>query len=87
MFEDTRDIELPAGLFSFPSPLFSALKSGMNSLKYFAMKLDIMGRGGRKKDFWDIHTLHENRNIQSMIALYLEKYPYGFSEEKIVTDF
>lgn len=47
------------------------------------MKLDIMGRGGRKKDFWDVHGLHEVYTIAVMIGLYLEKYEYGFSEVEI----
>jgi hypothetical protein len=48
-----------------------------------AMKLDIIGRGGRKKDFWDLHALQEDYPISHMINLYLERYPYGHSEEDI----
>jgi hypothetical protein len=45
-----------------------------------AMKLDVIGRGGRKKDFWDIHMLLEQFNLKQLIGFYKKKYPYGFSE-------
>ena len=48
-----------------------------------AMKLDVIGRGGRKKDFWDIHMLLDTFTIQEMIGFYLLKYPYGFSETEL----
>lgn len=48
-----------------------------------AMKLDVIGRGGRKKDFWDLHALHDENSILDMIQFYLERYPYGHSENEI----
>lgn len=48
-----------------------------------AMKLDVIGRGGRMKDFWDIHLLHEHFPIKKMIALYQERYPYGFTSKEL----
>jgi hypothetical protein len=48
-----------------------------------AMKLDIIGRGGRKKDFWDLHELTNGYSIGAMIDLYKERYPYGYSDEDI----
>lgn len=47
------------------------------------MKIDIIGRTGRKKDFWDLHELHDNYSIDKMISLYREKFPYGFNEDEI----
>lgn len=49
-----------------------------------AMKLDVIARGGRKKDFWDIHALEEDYDISSMISFYKERYPYGYSEQEIL---
>ena len=37
-----------------------------------AMKLDVIGRGGRKKDFWDIHELHNTYLITEMLNLYVQ---------------
>lgn len=48
-----------------------------------AMKLETIGNGGRKKDFWDIHGLHDGYTIAEMIVLYLERYPYSHSGEEI----
>ncbi len=48
-----------------------------------AMKLEVIGNGGRKKDFWDIHRLHDDYTIPQMIALYLERYPYSHTGEEI----
>lgn len=41
-----------------------------------AMKIDAIVRGGRKKDFWDIHLLMDNYNLLEMIALHHERYPW-----------
>jgi predicted nucleotidyltransferase component of viral defense system len=41
-----------------------------------AMKLDVIARGGRKKDFWDIHELIDHYRLDMMIKYYFEKYPY-----------
>lgn len=49
-----------------------------------AMKLDVISRGGRKKDFWDLHFLHKYYNIKQMLSLYEERYPYGATQEECV---
>jgi len=41
-----------------------------------AMKLDVVQRGGRKKDFWDIHELMESFSFQQMLVLHQQRYPY-----------
>ncbi|PZR28262.1 MAG: hypothetical protein DI535_07605 [Citrobacter freundii] len=48
------------------------------------LMLDIMGRGGRQKDFWDLHTAHDYFEIGEMLAFYTERYPYGYSLDEIV---
>jgi predicted nucleotidyltransferase component of viral defense system len=42
-----------------------------------AMKLDVVLRGGRKKDFWDLHYYLEKVTIAEMILLYEQRYPYN----------
>lgn len=49
-----------------------------------AMKMDVVSRGGRKKDFWDLHLLHDEFSISQMLDLYAERYPYGASREESV---
>lgn len=42
-----------------------------------AMKMDVIQRGGRKKDFWDLHELLDKYTIDEMVSLHLERYPYS----------
>jgi predicted nucleotidyltransferase component of viral defense system len=41
-----------------------------------AMKMDVIARGGRKKDFWDIHDLIGDYSLNNMLALHKKRYPY-----------
>lgn len=55
-----------------------------------AMKLDVIARGGRKKDFWDIHELMNEYSFEDMIKLYKKQHPYGLNKagiKKKFTDF
>ena len=42
-----------------------------------AMKLDVVLRGGRKKDFWDLHYYLDKVTIDEMILFYEQRYPYN----------
>lgn len=55
-----------------------------------AMKVDIIQRGGRKKDFWDLHAVIDRYNIEKMLELHSLRYPYGHDRDLIInnlTDF
>lgn len=52
-----------------------------------AMKIDVVSRGGRKKDFWDIHELMETFSIEEMLHLHEERYPYSHDRQEIITKF
>ena len=49
-----------------------------------AMKLDVVGRGGRKKDFWDLHELLDSYSIDDMIKFYIKRYPYNHSRSELI---
>ena len=49
-----------------------------------AMKMDVISRGGRKKDFWDLHMLRNHYSEEQMLSLYEERYPYGATKEECV---
>ena len=49
-----------------------------------AMKMEIIGNGGRKKDFWDIHELLEYMPVEQMLALHEERYPYSHSKAVLI---
>ena len=39
-----------------------------------AMKIDVVQRGGRKKDFWDLHEVLNTYSIKDMIDLHEKRY-------------
>ena len=49
-----------------------------------AMKMEIIGNGGRKKDFWDIHELLDYMSIEQMLALHTERYPHSHNKEELI---
>lgn len=52
-----------------------------------AMKLDVISRGGRKKDFWDIHELMNEYSIFEMFSLHEKRYPYGHNQSLLKSNF
>lgn len=52
-----------------------------------AMKLDVVSRTGRKKDFWDIHELKDDYTIAEMFALHEQRYPYTHDRELLINNF
>lgn len=52
-----------------------------------AMKLDIVQRGGRKKDFWDLHALFESYRIGQMLQFHEKRYPYIHDKDLILRNF
>ncbi len=52
-----------------------------------AMKIDIVQRGGRKKDFWDLHELLDRYSPSQMMALHKIRYPFSHKEKTIRSNF
>jgi len=52
-----------------------------------AMKIDVIQRGGRKKDFWDLHDLLQSYDIDKMLNLHKQRYPYSHDTELIIQNF
>lgn len=52
-----------------------------------AMKIDVVQRLARKKDFWDIHELLDTYTPSQMIALHGQRYPYNHDEALIRQNF
>lgn len=52
-----------------------------------AMKIDVVQRGGRKKDFWDLHSLLQSYNISQMLDLHKQRYPYTYDRDLIIQNF
>jgi predicted nucleotidyltransferase component of viral defense system len=52
-----------------------------------AMKVDVVSRGGRKKDFWDLHELLPNYSIDQMLELHSKRTCYTHNREQILKNF
>ena len=52
-----------------------------------AMKIDIVQRKARKKDFWDLDELLEKYSIEQMMALHEQRYPHSYDEKTIRENF
>ena len=52
-----------------------------------AMKLDVILRAGRKKDFWDIHELKDDYSISDMFTLHEKRYPYTHDRATLIDKF
>lgn len=51
------------------------------------MKIDVIQRGGRKKDFWDLHNLLDSYSINQMIELHEQRYLYTHDRNLIIQNF
>ena len=70
---------------AFIRPIFDTDVVRMASIEEIsAMKLEVIGNNGRKKDFWDIHELLEHLTMEQMLAFYAERYPYSHSKETLI---
>ncbi len=52
-----------------------------------AMKIDVVQRGGRKKDFWDLHELLSHYDIKTMLELHKLRYQYSHDKDMIIENF
>jgi hypothetical protein len=52
-----------------------------------AMKVDVVQRTGRKKDFWDLHELLETYSIVEMINLHEKRFKWTHDRSLIETNF
>lgn len=52
-----------------------------------AMKVDVISRGGRKKDFWDIHELLNAYSVHEMLQFHQQRFEYTHNREEVLTAF
>ena len=69
--------------FIRPMEVFDTIRMAADE-DIVAMKMDVISRGGRKKDFWDLHMLRNHYSVEQMLSLYEERYPYGATREECV---
>jgi hypothetical protein len=49
-----------------------------------AMKMNVISRGGRKKDFWDVHHLLSVYSIPQMLAFHAARHPWEHDEKELL---
>ncbi|NLO70609.1 MAG: nucleotidyl transferase AbiEii/AbiGii toxin family protein [Porphyromonadaceae bacterium] len=49
-----------------------------------AMKIDVISRSGRKKDFWDLHELLGKFSLNEMIELHKKQFEYTHNRNEIL---
>lgn len=52
-----------------------------------AMKIDVVQRSGRKKDFWDLHELLNRYTINEMISFHKHRFEWTHNEPLIRNNF
>lgn len=52
-----------------------------------AMKVDVVSRKGRKKDFWDLHELLNYYSLEEMIELHRVRHEWNHERETILENF
>lgn len=52
-----------------------------------ALKVDVVQRGARKKDFWDLHELLSRYSIKEMVELHKKRFDWTHNELAIYKNF
>lgn len=90
---DTSEKAIKLDLFYTDSFVFPIIKKDNIRIadirEIAAMKLEVISRSGRKKDFWDLIELLEHFSLSDLIGFFKQKYQYTEIEElyKGLTDF
>ncbi|WP_343523751.1 nucleotidyl transferase AbiEii/AbiGii toxin family protein [Pedobacter sp.] len=79
-------------LFYSMDPFFESFtyKQGIRMAtipEIIAMKMDIVQRGGRKKDFWDLHELLDSYSPYEMIKLHKKRFEWTHDKDLIRKNF
>ncbi len=73
---------------TFVYPILNYESIRLSSLEEIAaMKMEVIGHQGRKKDFWDIHELLEKFSLNNIMTFYEKRYPYSYSREELLKKF
>ncbi|HEY5747561.1 MAG TPA: nucleotidyl transferase AbiEii/AbiGii toxin family protein [Chryseolinea sp.] len=87
----SKDESVKLDLFYTETFIQPALEIGPYRLatveEIIAMKIDIVQRKARKKDFWDLDELLNSYSIEQMIALHKQRCPYNHNEKLIRENF
>jgi hypothetical protein len=69
--------------FIFPAIEYEGIRLASVE-EIIAMKMDVIQRTGRKKDFWDIHELHTEYTLKEMLDLHEQRYPHIHNRKLLI---
>lgn len=70
---------------NFIQPIYEFERIRMATItEILAMKLDVIQRVGRKKDFWDLHELFPLFSLEEMLLLHKQRYPFSHDRKLIL---
>lgn len=70
---------------TFVFPIIEYENIRLSSLEEIAaMKMEVIGHQGRKKDFWDIHELLEKFSLNEIMRFYVKRYPYNYTTDELL---
>lgn len=52
-----------------------------------SMKMDVISRGGRKKDFWDVHALIGKYTLPDLLELHEKRHPFTHHAQNLIEKF
>lgn len=52
-----------------------------------AMKMNVVSRGGRKKDFWDLHYLLNHYSFSEMLILHEKRHEWEHNTVELIHNF
>ena len=86
------DTVIKLDLYYAMDPFFQEVKAEdgvrmATTEEIIAMKVDVIQRGGRKKDFWDLHELLKQYTISEMIKLHRQRFEWTHYEPLIRNNF
>ncbi|HZY79535.1 MAG TPA: nucleotidyl transferase AbiEii/AbiGii toxin family protein [Cyclobacteriaceae bacterium] len=88
---DNKDTAVKLDLYHTDSFIQEPLNNGIYRLatieEVIAMKVDIIQRKARKKDFWDLHELIESYTLTKMMSLHSRRYPHNHDRRVIRRNF
>lgn len=89
---ETKDDAIKLDIFYTDSFILDAVQTDENIRlaaigELVAMKIDVIQRGGRKKDFWDLHELIDKYTLKDMLSLHKQRYPFNHNEQLIIKNF
>lgn len=81
-------LDIYYSLESFICPIVTTDGTRLASIDdIVAMKVDVISRGGRKKDFWDLHELMDKYDLAKMLELHEKRHPYAHNRKAIIRNF